>query len=36
MFEDLVGYSNHVGLFSEEIYKDGSALGNIPWVLVFT
>lgn len=30
MFEDLMGYSNHVGLFSEEIAKDGSALGNMP------
>lgn len=32
MFEDLMGYANHVGLFSEEIAKDGSALGNMPWV----
>lgn len=30
MFEDLVGYSNHVGLFSEEISKSGEALGNTP------
>jgi len=30
MFEDLMGYANHVGLFSEEISKDGSALGNMP------
>lgn len=35
MFEDLMGYANHVGLFSEEIAKDGSALGNMPWVLIF-
>lgn len=30
MFEDLMGYANHVGLFSEEISKDGSSLGNMP------
>jgi len=30
MFEDLMGYANHVGLFSEEISKSGEALGNIP------
>ena len=30
MFEDLIGYSNHVGLFSEEISKSGEALGNMP------
>ena len=28
MFEDLVGYANHVGLFSEEISKSGEALGE--------
>ena len=28
MFEDLVGYANHVGLFSEEISKSGEALGD--------
>jgi len=30
MLEDLQGYSNHVGLFSEEISKSGEALGNTP------
>ncbi|GAA5981841.1 hypothetical protein JCM10908_004632 [Rhodotorula pacifica] len=30
MLEDFVGYTNHVGLLSEEISKGGEALGNIP------
>lgn len=30
MFEDIIGYANHLGLFSEEIGLDGSALGNFP------
>jgi GH15 family glucan-1,4-alpha-glucosidase len=25
-----MGYSNHLGLFSEEISKGGEALGNFP------
>jgi len=30
-FENLVGYSNHVGLLSEDIHaKDGSMWGNFP------
>ncbi len=30
MFEDILGFANHVGLFSEEIGLDGRALGNFP------
>lgn len=30
MFDDIVGYANHLGLFSEEIGLDGSARGNFP------
>lgn len=30
MFEDIIGYANHLGLFSEEIGLDGSARGNFP------
>lgn len=30
MFEDIIGYANHLGLFGEEIGLDGSALGNFP------
>lgn len=30
LFEDLIGYASHVGLFSEEIGLDGAALGNFP------
>lgn len=30
MFEDIIGYANHLGLFSEEIGLDGEALGNFP------
>ncbi|CDZ97235.1 glycoside hydrolase family 15 protein [Phaffia rhodozyma] len=30
MFEDLLGYGNHVGLFSEEISRGGEGLGNTP------
>ena len=28
--EDFVGYSNHLGLLSEEISKGGEPLGNFP------
>jgi GH15 family glucan-1,4-alpha-glucosidase len=27
---ELLGYANHVGLFSEDIGADGSLLGNFP------
>eukprot|EP01103_Thecamoeba_quadrilineata_P003699 TRINITY_DN1344_c0_g2_i1.p1 TRINITY_DN1344_c0_g2~~TRINITY_DN1344_c0_g2_i1.p1 ORF type:complete len:689 (+),score=134.30 TRINITY_DN1344_c0_g2_i1:119-2185(+) len=30
IFEDIIGYANHLGLFSEEIGLNGSALGNFP------
>jgi len=30
MFEKMLGYSNHLGLFSEEIGPCGEALGNFP------
>jgi len=30
LLEDLMGYSSHLGLFSEEISKSGQALGNLP------
>jgi GH15 family glucan-1,4-alpha-glucosidase len=29
-FEQMIGYANHVGLFSEEIGLTGEALGNFP------
>jgi GH15 family glucan-1,4-alpha-glucosidase len=30
MFESLMAYGNHLGLFSEEIAKGGDMLGNFP------
>jgi pentatricopeptide repeat protein len=30
MFEKMLGYSNHVGLYAEEIGHCGEALGNFP------
>lgn len=30
MFEQMLGYANHVGLYSEEIGKRGEHLGNFP------
>jgi GH15 family glucan-1,4-alpha-glucosidase len=30
MFEQMIGYANHLGLFSEETGKRGEALGNFP------
>ncbi len=30
MFEKMLGYANHVGLYSEETGKNGEALGNFP------
>jgi GH15 family glucan-1,4-alpha-glucosidase len=30
IFEQMLGYSNHVGLYSEEIGPSGEALGNFP------
>ncbi|CAI2175774.1 4708_t:CDS:10 [Funneliformis geosporum] len=30
MFEQMISYGNHVGLFSEEIARSGELLGNFP------
>ena len=30
MFEQMLGYANHVGLYAEEIGKRGEHLGNFP------
>jgi GH15 family glucan-1,4-alpha-glucosidase len=30
LFEQMLGYANHLGLFSEQTGPDGSALGNFP------
>lgn len=30
MFEKMLGYANHLGLYSEEIGASGAALGNFP------
>jgi GH15 family glucan-1,4-alpha-glucosidase len=30
MFERMIGYANHLGLYSEEIGPNGEALGNFP------
>jgi GH15 family glucan-1,4-alpha-glucosidase len=30
MFERMLGYANHVGLFAEETSMSGEALGNFP------
>ena len=30
MFEKMLGYANHVGLFAEEISHCGKALENFP------
>jgi GH15 family glucan-1,4-alpha-glucosidase len=30
MFENMLGYSNHLCMFSEEIAQSGEQLGNIP------
>jgi GH15 family glucan-1,4-alpha-glucosidase len=33
IFEKMLGYSNHLGLFSEQIGARGEALGNYPQAL---
>jgi GH15 family glucan-1,4-alpha-glucosidase len=33
LFEKMLGYANHVGLFSEEVGLTGEALGNFPQAL---
>ena len=30
MFEHMLGYANHLGLYSEEIGPKGEHLGNFP------
>jgi GH15 family glucan-1,4-alpha-glucosidase len=30
MFEEMLGYANHLGLFAEETGPSGEALGNFP------
>ena len=30
LFEKMLGYANHVGLYAEEISHRGEALGNFP------
>ena len=30
MFEEMVSYGNHLGLFSEEVARSGEMLGNTP------
>ena len=30
MFEEMLGYANHLGLYAEEIGPNGEALGNFP------
>jgi GH15 family glucan-1,4-alpha-glucosidase len=30
LFEKLLGYANHLGLYSEELGADGRHLGNFP------
>ena len=30
MFEQMLGYANHVGLYAEETGPSGEALGNFP------
>jgi GH15 family glucan-1,4-alpha-glucosidase len=33
LFEKLISYANHLGLFSEEIGGKGELLGNFPQAL---
>jgi GH15 family glucan-1,4-alpha-glucosidase len=30
IFEQMLGYANHLGLYAEEIGPNGEALGNFP------
>lgn len=30
LFENMLGFSNHLGMFSEEISRGGEQLGNTP------
>jgi GH15 family glucan-1,4-alpha-glucosidase len=33
IFEKMLGYANHLGLFSEEVSAAGESLGNFPQCL---
>jgi GH15 family glucan-1,4-alpha-glucosidase len=33
LFEKMLGYANHVGLYSEELGPSGQHLGNFPQAL---
>ena len=33
VFEKMLGYSNHVGLYAEELGQSGEHLGNFPQAL---
>jgi GH15 family glucan-1,4-alpha-glucosidase len=33
LFEKMLGYSNHLGLYSEELSESGEHLGNYPQAL---
>jgi GH15 family glucan-1,4-alpha-glucosidase len=33
LFEQMLGYANHLGLYSEQIGPQGDALGNFPQAL---
>jgi GH15 family glucan-1,4-alpha-glucosidase len=33
LFEEMLGYANHLGLYAEEIGESGEALGNFPQAL---
>ena len=35
IFEQMLGYSNHLGLYSEEIGPSGEALGNFPQAFAY-
>ena len=30
MFEEMMSYANHLGLYSEEVARSGELLGNVP------
>ena len=33
LFEQMIGFANHLGLFAEQIGPQGQALGNFPQAL---
>ncbi len=34
LFEQMLGYANHLGLYAEQIGHQGQALGNFPQTLI--